>query len=134
MAECAHCSSQFQKRSGGYKRYSIENDLSCGKNAREIYEEENGVPFPVTESKRKGYFLCDNCWTVLNRVAKYRESVKEFWSLSSSNSSTGVKRSLSDDETSEEKYTEKGVVHVAKKHRSSAPMLIPKAIPKSGWS
>lgn len=89
MASCANCSKDFTKRPGdkGYYRFSLENSLHAGNlTARDLLIDVTGSQFTPVSSKRKGQFVCPDCWNKLNDTARYQHSLKEFWGRTGSDS------------------------------------------------
>ena len=80
MAACANCNKAFEKKSKGFFRFSLESLLPLGnQSARDILSSLTGSSFTPVSSKRKGQFMCPECWSSLNKTIRYQHSVNEFW-------------------------------------------------------
>ncbi|KAK3100708.1 hypothetical protein FSP39_024093 [Pinctada imbricata] len=89
---CTHCGLVYRKKKKGkgFYRMSVENTLSNGTTGREILGELCGVaiskPEYIDTDGSNNNFVCDGCWSTLNRIVKYRKALEQFWEKASSSS------------------------------------------------
>ncbi|CAH1799066.1 unnamed protein product [Owenia fusiformis] len=87
--KCANCKKEFERRNGGYKRFSLSAkipglDISGGEALRYI------IGKPLTSTKPRSRFFCAQCWSSVVAASKYKKTVDKFKALTSPTSYVGV--------------------------------------------
>lgn len=89
MTTCANCTSKFEVKSKGFRRFSLETSLPSndeGDVARDVLSRRTEEPLSPVTNRRRGQFVCPQCWRGLNCMVGYNDAVKRFWDRTTPNS------------------------------------------------